>query len=222
MKFSWLVVVGLGAVLLASGCSPTDSLNSATQNQPQKNTTQTETTNTTNTTSKSTQSTANPGPWPEVNWVLTNSLMKQENWGTEYNLNLAMNHWLSGKKYSYADWHLPPKWKPYLFKNEHYITQKSGPALLNNPTLFITLQGTVYERFGVAGRFWGVPAADDIPADATIVAEFVPLKPAVEAGIIPVYYSYPQVDSIYYVEPEVLKILGMTRKEYDADTEQKN
>lgn len=150
-------------------------------------------------------------PWPQVDWILTDTLMVQKKWVTEYNDTLSINLGVYGEKFMYADWHLPPKWAPYLYKNEHWVNQAGQPVRLNNPTLFITLQGTVFLKTGTAGRYWPPLSATDIPPDATIVAEFVPLKPAVKAGIIPVYHSFPQVDT---VEPEVLTVLGMREAEY--------
>lgn len=84
----------------------------------------------------------------------------------------------------------------------------------NRPTLFITLQGTVFLKHGTAGRGWPPLSAADIPPDATLVAEFVPVKKAVEAGIIPVYHSLPVVD----VPPPaaLLRILGMSQAAYES------
>ncbi|QSO46079.1 hypothetical protein [Alicyclobacillus mengziensis] len=132
---------------------------------------------------------------------------------TEYNQPLPINQGVYGKTSMYANWHLPPKWASYLYKNEHWVNQSGMPMELNNKTLFITLQGTVYLKMGTAGRDWPSLSAADIPPDATIVAEFVPLKPAIEAGIIPVYQSLPQVG---IAKPFVLKVLGMTQKEYQT------
>jgi hypothetical protein len=151
-------------------------------------------------------------PWPTAGWVLTDELMKMNKtkWLTEYNDDLPMNRGVYGPNYTYENWHLPPKWAPYLYKNESWV-QGKHPLELNRKTLFITLQGTVYLKFGVAGRDWPPLSAADIPPDATIVAEFVPVRKAVQAGIIPVFHSQPQVD---VVNEFVLKALGMTEQEY--------
>jgi len=153
-------------------------------------------------------------PWPTVDWVLTDELMKQKHWLTEYNAELSINHWLSGDKYSYTDWHLPPKWVPYLYKNQHWVKKQGYPMELNDKTLFITLQGTVFLKWGTAGRDWPPLSAADIPPDAVLVAEFVPLKKAVKNGIIPVYQSQPFPDGS--PPAPLLKILGMTQSQYDA------
>jgi hypothetical protein len=97
-----------------------------------------------------------------------------------------------------------------LYKNESWV-RGSHPLELNRKTLFITLQGTVFLKFGVAGRDWPPVSATDIPPDATIVAEFVPVRKAVQAGIIPVFHCQPQVD---VVDKFVLKVLGITEQEY--------
>jgi hypothetical protein len=151
-------------------------------------------------------------PWPTAGWILTDDWMKKKKWLTEYNGDLSINSGVYGPNYTYENWHLPPKWAPYVFKNESWV-RGSHPLELNRKTLFITLQGTVYLKFGVAGRDWPPQSAADIPPDATIVAEFVPVRKAVQAGIIPVFHSLPQVD---VVDPIVLKALGMTKEEYQT------
>ncbi len=69
----------------------------------------------------------------------------------------------------YTNWHLPPKWAPYLYKNEHWVNQPGQPVKLKNPTLFITLQGTVFLKTGTAGRDWPPLSALDIPPDAPLL-----------------------------------------------------
>lgn len=149
------------------------------------------------------------GAWPDADWVLTDALMKQKQWITLYNQNLSINQRIYGPQYDYEYWQIPPKWTPYLYKNEKWTN--THPLELNHPTLFITLQGTVFLKQGTAARDWPPISATDIPPDATIVAEFVPVKKAVEAGIIPVHHSQPQVDS---VSNTVLEVLGMNEAEY--------
>jgi len=149
-----------------------------------------------------------------VDWVLTDQLMKQKHWGTEYNGDLPMNHWLSGDKYSYRDWHLPPKWVPYVYQNEHWVKKQGYPMELNDKTLFITLQGTVFLKQGTAGRDWPPLSAADIPPDAPIAAEFVPVQKAVEAGSVPVYHNHQFTDGV--TPTPLLKILQMTQNQYEA------
>ena len=94
------------------------------------------------------------------------------------------------------NWRPPPRWISYLYKNEKtkITSDVQIPPVLKIPlTLYITLQGTVFlypQTF--SGTQWPGPQGDiaDIPP-TTIVAEFVPLKPAVLAGIIPVSDNEP-------------------------------
>ncbi|OLZ12292.1 hypothetical protein [Sulfobacillus thermosulfidooxidans] len=97
---------------------------------------------------------------------------------------------------SFNHWRVPPGWIPYLYKNEKtkIITDSPAGSAQTVPlTLYITLQGTVFlypQTF--SGTQWPGPHGDiaDIPP-TTIVAEFVPLKPAVLAGVIPVSDNEP-------------------------------
>lgn len=85
--------------------------------------------------------------------------------------------------YTFSTWVLPAKWAQYLYKSEPL-----RPISERQPqTLFITLQGTVFSYRGTAGRYWPVVSYDDIPPGAIILAEFVPLLPAVKDGVVPVY-----------------------------------
>ncbi len=222
-------ILNLFGLLSLFGCSPNHvavspnassgsvPANISTEGNAVANNAYAESNNTTsdNTTSGNTISTNKPqestaaSPWPDANWVLTDALMKQEQWVTLYNPNLAINQGVYGQQYDYEHWQIPSKWTPYLYKNEKWTD--THPQELNHATLFITLQGTVFLKQGAAGRDWPPISATDIPPDATIVAEFVPVKKAVEAGIIPVYHSQPQVDS---VSTTVLEVLGMNEAEY--------
>lgn len=91
---------------------------------------------------------------------------------------------------------MPPGWIPYLYKNEKTkITSDIRTSLVQKIplTLYITSQGTVFLYTQTSsGTQWPGPHGDiaDIPP-TTIVAEFVPLKPAVLAGIIPVSDNEP-------------------------------
>jgi hypothetical protein len=97
---------------------------------------------------------------------------------------------------SFNHWRVPPGWIPYLYKNEKTKITSDIQTSLGQKiplTLYITLQGTVFlypQTF--SGTQWPGPQGDiaDIPP-TTIVAEFVPLKPAVLAGIIPVSDNEP-------------------------------
>ena len=106
-----------------------------------------------------------------------------------YNTQLAMNQFPASWRGNdlINTWKLPPKWVPYLMKNEK--PPSHNPQSVNGPdplALYITLQGTVflYPQEGVSYQWPPTPTVGDVPP-TTIVAEFVPLKPAVEAGIIP-------------------------------------
>ncbi|WP_053957939.1 hypothetical protein [Sulfobacillus thermosulfidooxidans] len=115
---------------------------------------------------------------------------------------------------SFNHWRVPPGWIPYLYKNEKIkiasdVQTHSGQ---NVPlTLYITLQGTVFlypQTF--SGTQWPGPDGDiaDIPP-TTIVAEFVPLKPAVLAGVIPVSNNEPSGIG-GYTAPVWEKVLHMS------------
>jgi len=208
MSQTMLATASVSLLLLLSGCGlqteATNKIASPAVNQAANSST-------------STKTTVKDNPVPDANWVLTDTLVKQTKWFTQYNQNLSINHGVYGKTVEYWHWQLPSTWQPYLYKNEHYITPKTGPVYLNHQTLFITLQGTVYLKEGIAGRYWPPFSPMDIPPDATIVAEFVPLKPAVKAGIIPVFHGGPQAPGTRYIEPAALKVLGMTKTEFVQD-----
>jgi hypothetical protein len=96
-----------------------------------------------------------------------------------------MNNRLRG---GFNHWTLPAAWVPYLQSSQKpilpYFTSKRG-------FLFITLQGTVYLYSTLSQSGWPIHPFADIPPDATIVAEYVPLSPAVKEGIVPVYNGQP-------------------------------
>lgn len=134
-----------------------------------------------------------------------------------YNTQLAMNRF--PKAWHGNDlvntWKLPPKWAPYLYKNEkHVLPFVSGhrPNLNKVPlTLYITLQGTVflYPETIMESQWPMTKTVGDLPP-STIVAEFVPLRAAVKAGIIPVS---DQPVSGGFVSSTWQKALGMTAAE---------
>ncbi|MHB1629402.1 MAG: hypothetical protein ACYCVB_13675 [Bacilli bacterium] len=127
-------------------------------------------------------------PAVDVSWILPNRLpvdaMQNQLWPL-YNTRLAMNQFPAAWHGvdAFKVWKIPPRWSPYALKNEK-------PARLHGidpVTLYITLQGTVFlYPQTLSGTQW--PGPNGTPADippATVVAEFVPLKAAVRAGIIP-------------------------------------
>jgi hypothetical protein len=107
-------------------------------------------------------------------------------------LNQFPNTWHGQDPFN--DWKVPPKWIPYIYKNERKITKYLPTIKKKLPlTLYITLQGTVFlYPQTVSGTQWIGSNAyiDDIPP-STIIAEFVPLKAAVNSGIIPVSNDEP-------------------------------
>ena len=132
-----------------------------------------------------------------------------------YNTQLAMNQFPASWRGNdlINTWKLPPKWVPYLMKNEKPAS--FNPQSVNGPdplTLYITLQGTVflYPQALSANQWPLTPTVGAIPP-TTIVAGFVPLKPAVEAGIIPENSNQPA--SLGAVFPIWEKALGMTGKQ---------
>ena len=93
----------------------------------------------------------------------------------------------------FNQWQLPPEWHPYLLKNEKIVHPTPQNAQKVPLTLYITLQGTVFlYPQTYSGTIWLGHNAyiADIPP-TTIVAEFVPLKPAVFAGVIPISGDEP-------------------------------
>ncbi|MGB9809518.1 MAG: hypothetical protein ACPLSA_05695 [Caldanaerobacter sp.] len=83
---------------------------------------------------------------------------------------------------SFDDWKLPKVWQKYIYSVNNNAS--------NDKILYITLQGVVFLYFPPDGRYWPpVPMFGDIPPGSVIVAQHVPIKPAVESGIIPVYHG---------------------------------
>ncbi|WHE06555.1 hypothetical protein PGH24_10410 [Thermoanaerobacterium thermosaccharolyticum] len=106
--------------------------------------------------------------------------------------------WQSTKSNSFTSWKMPKEWQKYIYTE----TDKTDPKSINNGAndkfLYITLQGVVFLYLPPDGRYWcPVPMFGDIPPGSVIIAQHVPLKPAIEAGVIPVYHgqaftkSYP-------------------------------
>ncbi|WP_029689125.1 hypothetical protein [Thermoanaerobacter sp. A7A] len=91
---------------------------------------------------------------------------------------------------SFDDWKLPKVWQKYIYSQD----DKTNPTSINNTSndkfLYITLQGVVFLYSPPDGRYWPpVLMFGDIPPGSVIVAQHVPIKPAVESGIIPVYHG---------------------------------
>ena len=138
--------------------------------------------------------------WERINWPIYNTQLAMNQFPASWHGNDLIN-----------TWKLPPKWVPYLMKNE----TPAKPLFVNGPdplTLYITLQGTVflYPQALSANQWPLTPTVGAIPP-TTIVADFVPLKPAVEAGIIPESSNQPA--SLGAVFPIWQKALGMTAEQ---------
>ncbi|KKC30499.1 hypothetical protein QTP99_00640 [Caldanaerobacter subterraneus KAk] len=91
---------------------------------------------------------------------------------------------------SFDDWKLPKVWQKYIYSQDDKIDPTSINNDSNDKFLYITLQGVVFLYSPPDGRYWPpVPMFGDIPPGSVIVAQHVPIKPAVESGIIPVYHG---------------------------------
>ncbi|AGB19655.1 hypothetical protein BFT35_06130 [Thermoanaerobacterium thermosaccharolyticum] len=105
---------------------------------------------------------------------------------------------LSTKSNSFTSWKIPKIWQKYIYSEADKTDPKSINNGANDKFLYITLQGVVFLYLPPDGRYWcPLPMFGDIPPGSLIIAQHVPLKPAIEAGIIPVYHgqaftkSYP-------------------------------
>lgn len=121
-----------------------------------------------------------------ANWVMPETV--PDAWNAilpVYNTHLGMNAQTEtgDAKYRYNTWQMPSAWAPYLLRNRPAVTQ-DGHLSYTKPILCVTLQGTV---FLWTPSHTNGPAVADIPADATLVAEFVPPAKAVKSGIVPVW-----------------------------------
>lgn len=126
--------------------------------------------------------------WERANWPLYNAQLAMNQFPASWHGLDPVNHW-----------RLPPGWVPYLYKTEHQVppfVDGHRPLVRLPLTLYITLQGVVflYPQTIMQSEWPATPTVGNIPP-ATIVAEFVPLKPAVEAGIIPVM-SQPMLQPV--------------------------
>ncbi|MDK2805242.1 MAG: hypothetical protein PWP67_3003 [Clostridium butyricum] len=102
------------------------------------------------------------------------------------------------KSNSFISWEMPKTWQKYIYSESDKTDPKSISNGANDKFLYITLQGVVFLYLPPDGRYWSsIAMFGDIPPGSVIIAQHVPLKPAVEAGIIPVYHgqaftkSYP-------------------------------
>ena len=120
-----------------------------------------------------------------------------------YNENLSINY-IKGRPPLFNHWKVPVKWKPYIWAAPY---KEDG----RHRFLFITLQGTVFLYPFVAQSGWPIGPFANIPPSATIVAEYVPLKPAVEAGILPVYNGEVFLATGIPMPPVWLKALGIKK-----------
>jgi hypothetical protein len=134
-------------------------------------------------------------------WPLYNAEVSINRFPTSWHGNDAVN-----------TWKLPPRWAPYLLKKEKPVLPLGDLGTKKIPlTLYITLQGTVflYPQTISENQWPATPTAGDVPP-ATIVAEFVPLKPAVKAGIIPETDNQPWTLGSEVGAEAWEKALGMT------------
>ena len=157
---------------------------------------------------------------PAVQWILPNRLpltaqtrYERSMWPI-YNTQLTMNRFP-------ASWHgidlvntwrLPPGWGPYLLKHEKRVPEfvdGHRPLTKIPQTLYITLQGTVflYPQTIMQGQWPPSRTVGDVPP-TTVVAEFVPLRAAVQAGVIPESQGQPWLGG--YLPAIWRKALGMT------------
>lgn len=142
--------------------------------------------------------------YERINWPIYNNQLAMNQFPTSWHGNDLVN-----------TWKLPPKWAPYLYKNEKPAPQfvdGHRPNLKKIPlTLYITLQGTVflYPQTIMQSQWPVTITVGDVPP-TTIVAEFVPLKPAVEAGIIPENANQPSYPGSGFVPRVWQKALGMS------------
>ena len=164
----------------------------------------------------------------DLSWVLPERLSSSPSappWPL-YNESLSMNQFPASwhGQDSFNHWRVPPKWMPYIYKHEKWhptsardvVTKRNGNLPM---TLYITLQGTVFlYPQTVTGTQWPGPQGSiaDVPP-ATIVAEFVPLKPAVLAGIIPVSDGQPA--TLGYVSKVWQEALHMSASEIEQAIE---
>ncbi|AFK87511.1 MULTISPECIES: hypothetical protein [Thermoanaerobacterium] len=105
---------------------------------------------------------------------------------------------LGTKPSSFTSWKVPKVWQKYIYSESDKTDPESISNGANDKFLYITLQGVVFLYLPPDGRYWcSVPMFGDIPPGSVIIAQHVPLKTAVEAGVIPVYHgqaftkSYP-------------------------------
>lgn len=161
----------------------------------------------------------------QPSWVMPNRLpvtaqtkYERINWPI-YNNQLSMNQFPKSWYLHGGDlvntWKLPPKWAPYLYKNESHTPPFSPGHHANLGTipltLYITLQGTVflYPQTIMQSQWPETLTVGDIPP-TTIVAEFVPLKSAVQDGIIPESDRVPWGPGSGFVPRVWQKALGMS------------
>lgn len=109
--------------------------------------------------------------------------------------------------YTFATWRPPQGWTKHLYKNLSKYDRFSGRSNQDPyQVLYITLQGVVF--LYSLDEQWPGPMYSDIPVGATIVAEYVPLLPAVKDGVVPVYLE-PVYDSGYVLPPVWQRALHM-------------
>jgi hypothetical protein len=97
---------------------------------------------------------------------------------------------LGTKPSSFTSWKIPKAWQKYIYSEKDKTDPISIKNGANDKFLYITLQGVVFLYLPPDGRYWpSIPMFGDIPPGSVIIAQHVPLKPAVEAGIIPVYHG---------------------------------
>ncbi len=202
MKLYRLHTVGLALGMLAlAGCGVTSHKASSVWEKSQHvhNTVHTQ-----NTPVASQKKSLNPSL--SISWILPSHLPQSavatHPWPLygSSSLNQFPDSWHGQDPFDH--WRMPPGWAPYLYKNEKTkITSNNYPdnRQIVPLTLYITLQGTVFLYPQTSsGTIW--MGRNAYPADVpptTIVAEFVPLKPAILAGVIPVTGNGPSAITGY-------------------------
>ncbi|MDI3310229.1 MAG: hypothetical protein QJR05_02190, partial [Thermoanaerobacterium sp.] len=90
---------------------------------------------------------------------------------------------LGTKPSSFTSWEMPKAWQKYIYSEKDKTDPVSISNGANDKFLYITLQGVAFLYLPPDGRYWcPVPMFGDIPPGSVVIAQHVPLKPAVAAG----------------------------------------
>ncbi|KYH30935.1 hypothetical protein CLTEP_24570 [Clostridium tepidiprofundi DSM 19306] len=106
---------------------------------------------------------------------------------------------------TYNSWKIPTGWEQFIYKNAN---SEKLDKFSESRFLYITLQGVVFLYLPPAGRYWSpIPEFGDIPPGSVIVGQHVPIKVAVDGGILPVYHgqAYTTLQSLPKKWKDILK-----------------